>query len=78
MLLVSNDGDFVEGIETLVDGSRRVGVVGFTEFRNHEFNALVGRGLELVDLEYDVEAFTTRLPRVRIIPIEEFDPLDFL
>jgi uncharacterized protein len=52
--------------------------VGFTEFRNHEFMPLVGRGLELVDLEYDVEAFTTRLPRVRIIPIDEFDPLEFL
>ncbi|MEO5711011.1 MAG: NYN domain-containing protein [Nocardioidaceae bacterium] len=78
VLLVSNDGDFVEGVENLLDGRRRVGVVGFTEFRNHEFVSLVGRGLELVDLEYDVEAFTTRLPRVRIIPIEEFDPLEFL
>jgi uncharacterized protein len=78
VLLVSNDGDFVDGIENLLDGRRRVGVVGFTEFRNHEFMPLVGRGLELVDLEYDVEAFTTRLPRVRIIPIDEFDPLEFL
>jgi uncharacterized protein len=78
VLLVSNDGDFVEGVDGLLDGRRRVGVVGFTEFRNHEFQALVGRGLELVDLEYDVEAFTTRLPRVRIIPIDEFDPLEFL
>jgi uncharacterized protein len=78
VLLVSNDGDFLDGIENLLDGRRRVGVVGFTEFRNHEFLPLVGRGLELVDLEYDVEAFTTRLPRVRIIPIDEFDPLEFL
>jgi uncharacterized protein len=78
VLLVSNDGDFLDGIENLLDGRRRVGVVGFTEFRNHEFLSLVGRGLELVDLEYDVEAFTTRLPRVRIIPIDEFDPLEFL
>ena len=78
MLLVSNDGDFVDGVEKLLDGRRRVGVVGFTEFRNSAFGALVGRGLELFDLEYDVEAFTERLPRVRIIPIDEFDPLDFL
>ena len=78
VLLVSNDGDFLDGVEKLLDGRRRVGVVGFTEFRNHEFMQLVGRGLELVDLEYDVEAFTTRLPRVRIIPIDEFDPLEFL
>ena len=53
-------------------------VIGFTEFRNHEFTPLIGRGLEVIDLEYDVQAFTARLPRVRIIPIDEFDPLDFL
>jgi uncharacterized protein len=78
VLLVSNDGDFVEGVTTLLDGRRRVGVAGFTEFRNHEFTSLVARGLELFDLEYDVQAFTARLPRIRIIPIDQFDPLDFL
>ncbi len=78
VLLVSNDGDFVEGTAALVDGRRRLGVVGFTEFRNHEFTPLVGRGVEPIDLEYDVHAFTARLPRVRIISIEEFDPLEFL
>ena len=78
VLLVSNDGDFLEDTERLLDGRRRVGVVGFNEFRNHEFTALVPRGLELIDLEYDVDAFTARLPRVRIIAIDEFDPLDFL
>ena len=78
VLLVSNDGDFLAGTEKLLDGRRRVGVVGFTEFRNHEFLPLAGRGLELIDLEYDVDAFTARLPRVRIISIDEFDPLEFL
>ena len=78
VLLVSNDGDFVEGLTSLVDGRRRVGVIGFTEFRNHEFLPLVARGVETIDLEHDVQAFTARLPRVRIIPIEEFDPLEFL
>ena len=78
VLLVSNDGDFLEHVEDLLDGQRRVGVVGFTEFRNHEFGSLASRGLELIDLEYDVEAFTTPLPRVRIIPIDEFDPAAFL
>jgi uncharacterized protein len=77
VLLVSNDGDFVDDMEALVDG-RRLGVIGFTEFRNHGFTALARRGLEVFDLEYDAEVFTERLPRVRIIPIEEFDPLDFL
>jgi putative heme uptake system protein len=78
VLLVSNDGDFLACTENLLDGRRRVGVVGFTEFRNHEFLPLAGRGLELIDLEYDVDAFTARLPRVRIISIDEFDPLEFL
>lgn len=77
VLLVSNDGDFVEQADDLLDG-RRVGVVGFGEFRNSAFADLTERGLELFDLEYDVAAFNTRLPRVRIIPIDEFDPADYL
>ncbi len=77
VLLISNDGDFVDEISRLLDG-RRVGVVGFTEFRNSAFSALVEHGLDTFDLEYDVRAFRERLPRVRIIPIEEFDPADFL
>ena len=77
VLLVSNDGDFVEQVEGLLDG-RRVGVIGFVEFRNGAFLPLVERGLESFDLEYDVQAFNERLPRVRIIPIAEFDPAQFL
>ncbi len=77
VLLVSNDGDFVEEMTALLDG-RRVGVIGFSEFRNHLFAPLVERGLQVFDLEYDVKAFKERLPRVRIIPIAEFDPAQFL
>lgn len=77
VLLVSNDGDFVEQVEALLDG-HRVGVVGFTEFRNHGFVELAGQGLETYDLEHDVGAFNERLPRVRIIPVDEFDPEQFL
>ena len=77
VLLVSNDGDFVEHVEDLLDG-RRVGVVGFTEFRNAAFADLVSKGLETYDLEYDVQAFQAPLPRIRVIPIDEFDPIDFL
>ncbi len=76
-LLVSNDGDFVASVRDLLDG-RRVGVIGFGEFRNHAFDQLMEQGLEVYDLEYDVEAFNARLPRVRIIPIDEFDPAEFL
>lgn len=77
VFLVSNDGDFVEQTRDLLDG-RRVGVIGFGEFRNSAFAELAARGLETFDLEYDVAAFNTPLPRVRIIPIEEFDPSQFL
>jgi uncharacterized protein len=77
VLLVSNDGDFVGQIDDLLDG-RRVGVAGFVEFRNQGFVELTGRGLETFDLEYDVRAFNEQLPRVRIIPIDEFDPAQFL
>lgn len=77
VLLVSNDGDFVEQMRDLLDG-RRVGVVGFVEFRNQTFLELVEEGMEFYDLEHDVSAFNAQLPRVRIIPIEEFDPAQFL
>ncbi len=77
VLLVSNDGDFVEQVGDLLDG-RRVGVIGFVEFRNHGFVELFEDGLEHFDLEYDVRAFNEQLPRVRVIPIDEFDPADFL
>jgi putative heme uptake system protein len=77
VMLVSNDGDFVEQVGDLLD-SRRVGVVGFTEFRSNAFAQLARQGLESYDLEYDVKAFNTQLPRVRIIPIDDFDPAQFL
>jgi uncharacterized protein len=77
VLLVSNDGDFVDQMGDLLDG-RRVGVVGFQEFRSNAFLELRAQGLATFDLEYDVQAFNERLPRVRIIPIEEFDPAQFL
>lgn len=77
VVLVSNDGDFVPQIEPLL-GTRRVGLIGFEEFRNHGFRGLVQRGLEFFDLEHDVRAFNVSLPRLRVISIEEFDPADFL
>ncbi|WP_121252621.1 NYN domain-containing protein [Nocardioides ferulae] len=77
VVLVSNDGDFVDHLDDLLDG-RRVGVVGFGEFRNQGFAGLAAQGLEAFDLEYDVGAFNAALPRVRIIPIDEFDPTQFL
>jgi uncharacterized protein len=36
------------------------------------------RGLQLFDLEDDARAFNQPLPRLRIIPIDQFDPRAFL
>ena len=57
------------------DGS---GLLGFREFVNLGFSELTEKGLEIFDLEDDVKAFTSMLPRVRVIPIDEFDPVRFL
>ncbi|MGC5168676.1 NYN domain-containing protein [Luteimicrobium sp. DT211] len=78
VVLASHDGDFIPQVEALLGDDRRVGLLGFREFVNLRMTELAGRGLEILDLEHDVQAFTTPLPRVRIIPIEEFDPLRFL
>ncbi len=77
VVLASNDGDFVPHLGALV-GTRRTALIGFREMRSSSFAALLDRGLEFFDLEYDVEAFTTELPRLRVIPIDEFDPAQFL
>ncbi|MCW2711895.1 MAG: nuclease [Marmoricola sp.] len=77
LMLVSNDGDFLPQVDRLLDG-RRMGLLAFREFKNSGFTALMERGLQFFDLEYDVGAFNETLPRLRIIPIDEFDPADFL
>jgi uncharacterized protein len=74
VMLVSHDGDFLPQLRQVCDG-RRVGVMGFKEFCNLGFAEL---GVEFFDLEYDVKAFNGTLPRIRVIPIDEFDPRDFL
>jgi putative heme uptake system protein len=58
--------------------SRRVGVVAFREFTSSGLIDLAAQGLEFHDLEDDVGAFTVALPRLRVIPIEEFDPWTLL
>ncbi|MGE9808647.1 MULTISPECIES: NYN domain-containing protein [unclassified Janibacter] len=78
VMLVSHDGDFLPEIETLVMAGRRTGLIAFEEFRNAGFAALEAKGLEFFDLEHDVEAFNATLPRLRIIPIDEFDPMLYL
>lgn len=78
VLLASHDGDFIPQVEALLTPGRRVGVLCFREFVNSRMAELAERGLEFYDLEHDLGAFNTALPRVRIIPIDEFDPQMFL
>lgn len=78
VLLLSHDGDFLPQMAALLDGERRVGMLGFREFINSGFGELTARGLETFDLEDDARCFTTPLPRVRIIPLASFDPRVFL
>jgi len=75
VLLVSHDGDFVDQIERLVTGGHRVGIVGFPELMSNGYTPL---GVRLIDLESEVGAFNLPLPRVRIIPLAEFEPEVFL
>jgi uncharacterized protein len=75
VLLCSHDGDFVEQVEQLLESEHRVGIIGFPELVSGAYGGL---DVQLHDLETEVGAFTSPLPRVRIIPIEEFDPAVFL
>ena len=75
VLLASHDRDFAEQLAAVLRApGRRVGLVGFREFMSGALTELTGAGLELYDLEDDVGAFTVPLPRIRVIPIERFDP----
>ena len=79
VLLASHDGDFLPQMETLLaQPGRRVGLLAFREFVNAHFAALTARGLQTFDLEADVAAFNAPLPRVRIIDLDEFDPILYL
>lgn len=79
VLLASHDRDFASHMEALMDDAdRRVGILGFREFISSEFGELTDDGLELHDLEDEVGCFTAPLPRVRIIPLDSFDPARYL
>jgi uncharacterized protein len=77
VVLASHDADFEPHLRPLLDG-RRVALLGFREFVSVRLAELESEGLEFVDLELGVHAFNTPLPRLRIIPLTEFDPEDFL
>jgi uncharacterized protein len=75
VLLASHDADFAAHLGALNGAGRRVGLIGLREYMSTQ---LTGLGVPLFDLEDDVSAFNQPLPRVRIIPLAEFDPERFL
>jgi putative heme uptake system protein len=74
VMLCSHDSDFAAHLGELKDG-RRLGLLALREFVS---NQLTGLDIPLFDLEDDVAAFNTVLPRVRIISLDDFDPERFL
>ena len=78
VVLLSHDADFVPQLKALLTDGRRVAVVGFPEFVSTRIKALTSDGLEIIDVETQVGAFNAPLPRVRIIPIDDFDPAPYL
>lgn len=78
VLLATHDADFAPLLGSLVDGKRRVGVLGFREFVATAYRDMEDKGLEIHDIEGGARAFNVDLPRVKIVPIREFDPLVFL
>ena len=78
VLLASHDGDFVPEVRHLLETGHTVGIVCFKEFLSAHLQELVELGLEVYDLESDFDAFQVRLPRLRIVDIDEYDPYDFI
>ncbi|WP_369053227.1 nuclease [Kineococcus terrestris] len=78
VLLATHDADFVPQVDALLTGDRLVGLFAFREFVSSHYTPLVERGLKVFDLEDDVRAFNVVLPRVRIIPLGDFDPVRYL
>lgn len=76
VVLVSHDADFKDGLLNL-SGTRRLGVLGFREYFGGELTDVPG--VEVFDLEDQANAFDAApLPRVRVIPIDQFDPTRYL
>jgi uncharacterized protein len=75
VLVASHDRDFAPQIEQLIDAGHGVAMLGFPEAMSGIYAEL---GVRTYDIEYDAKAFNQRLPRIRVIPLAEFDPEEFL
>lgn len=78
VIVASHDIDFKDQIEALLDADRRVAVLCFRELLSAGLHDLEEKGLQVVDLEDDFDAFKAPLPRLRIIELDAFDPTRYL
>ncbi|WP_313955543.1 nuclease [Kocuria palustris] len=78
VILASHDIDFHDQIEALLDDGRRVAVLCFRELLSAGLHEMEEKGLQIVDLEDDFDAFKAPLPRLRIIDLDAFDPTRYL
>lgn len=82
VILASHDVDFFPAFSNLESEDRELGIICFSEYISGNYNNL--KKMQVFDLEEDVRAFEDKkgkriiLPRMRTIPIEQFDPLKFL
>lgn len=77
VVLVSHDNDFQPSFAALAGAGRRLGVLAFREYLAGGLAEVPG--VEVLDLEDDATAFDAGpLPRVRVIPIDQFDPNRYL
>jgi uncharacterized protein len=77
VLLASHDADFAADMAALArSDDRRVGLVVFSELVGQALREVPG--IEVFDLEDHAHAFDVELPRVRVIPLDDYDPSRFL
>ncbi len=78
VVLASHDVDYLPQLEALLEAGHKVAVMCFREYLAMPIAELEDKGLQIIDLEYDVNAFNLPLSRVSPIHIDEFDPYQFI
>lgn len=77
VMLASHDGDFAHEIRALQHDGRKVGILAFQEFVSAQLRDAAAN--TVFDLEDDAGAFpSVPLRRIRVIPLDKFDPERFL
>ena len=78
LLLLTHDGGYMDGLEPLLSANRRVAIAGFPELLSHRYKE--HGDIEIYDLESDVAAFSSALPRETrtAVDLSEFDPRELM